>query len=85
MKRSKIIPAMDESLASFSKATHLHGAAWLALMAWCEHVLGTEWVNKNDKDWRAHEFFPVRVLKTAQCRMNLMYHRRASKRREARP
>ena len=85
MNRPKIIPAMDESLASFSRATHLHSVAWIAVMAWCEHVLGTEWANKNDKAWRAREFFPARVLKAAQRRMNLMYHRGSAKSREARP
>ncbi len=73
---------MDGSTESFGKAVRLHGKAWLAVMAWCEFVLGSAWTEKHDDEWRAREFFPTRVTSAARRRMNEMY-RKGSKSRRA--
>ena len=65
---------MNRKQRRFQEAVSLHGKAWLAIDAFCKHVLGEEYLNAHDADFSGRTFYPPVIIAKAKERMGQLFH-----------
>ncbi len=73
LRKGVVIPPMDLTVESFHRVTNLHGRAWLAVLEWCEAVLGTKFLDKHDRLFTGRVFFSPTLMRLASQRVNWIY------------